>query len=53
MKSTRYATYSSTDWQNINLPFPKLSDNEDAVELEIRAAGGEALSIWVDDISIK
>lgn len=52
MKSTRYATYSSTDWQNINIPLPGLSNNEDAVELEVRAAGSEALCIWIDDLRI-
>lgn len=52
IKSTRYITYSSKEWQEISLPLPKLLNNEESVELEIRAAGKEALCIWIDDMRI-
>lgn len=52
IKSTRYTTYSSKKWQEISLPLPKSSTSENAVELEIRTAGKEALCIWFDDMRI-
>lgn len=52
IKSTRYITYSSKEWQEIILPLSKSSNSENSVELEIRAAGKEALCIWIDDMRI-
>jgi endonuclease/exonuclease/phosphatase family metal-dependent hydrolase len=53
LKSTRYITYSSRDWQEITLSLPELSNNDSVVELEIRAAGNEALCIWIDELIVK
>ena len=52
IKSTRYLTYSSNEWENISLPLPKSSISDNSVELEIRAAGDETLRIWIDNIKI-
>lgn len=50
LKSTRYTSLTSAQWQNLRLSLPEIPHDAEAFEMQIRAAGGEVLCVWLDNI---
>lgn len=53
IRSTRYTTFSSPEWQTVRLPLPLIAPEAKALELQIRAAGEKELCVWIDQIGIE